>query len=454
MSFNQFLSILFARKFIFIFTLLITVGSTVAISLVLPKQYEASTSIIFNSKGVDPISGNNLPVSMMPGYIATQVEVLNSQKVALKVVEKLSLFTNPVFVESYTKSKNANADIRIWLSDLLLSNLDVSPSREASIVTISYTSSSPEFSAVVANAFAEEYINTNIELKVEPARKAAQWFDVQVKSLKADVAEAQQKLTEYEKEKGILSSDSRFDVETARLNQLTTAQLQSEEQLFDLKTKIDAVKTGEIKQADTELLNSSVINSLKVKLSQAEANFAELRQRLSRNHPDYKSASAELSSLRWRFKKEVDNVQAQLQESAKREEKRLIELTEKVDLQKQKLLALNADLDKQEVLSRDVDVAKQVLSAAMERMSKITLEGQVDQADVSVLNQATPPSKHAKPNLIINTILSVFLGTILAIAFSILFELMNRKVRSKSDIEAALNIPVLSEISKFKPLKN
>lgn len=453
MTFNQLLSILNARKLTLILTFLITVGAVVSLSLVLPKKYDASTSIIFNAKAVDPISGFNLSANMLPGYIATQVNVINSRKVALKVVEKLSLHTNPVFIDAFAKSANSQGNIRVWLADLILNDLQVIPSREASIVTIQYTSNSPDFSAAVANTFAEEYINTNIELKVEPARKAAEWFDGQVQLLKANVENAQKKLTEYEKEKGILFSDSRYDVETTRLNQLTTAQLQSEEQLFDLKAKISAVKTGKIQETDTELLNSSVVNSLKVQLSQAEANFAEIQQRLSKNHPDYKSASAEIASLRWRFKKEIDNVQAQLDESARREEQRYKELSEKVTLQKQRLLELNEDLYRRETLSRDVDVAKQVLSATMERMSQISMEGQVDQADVAILNQAVPPTQHSKPNLIKNTILSIFLGGILATVLALLLELLNRMIRSKSDLEDSLGIPVLTELTKIKPNK-
>lgn len=453
MSFNQLISILKARKLSLLFTFVLTVSAVVALSIVLPKKYEATTSIIFNAKGVDPVSGYDLPASLLPGYIATQVNVISSRRVALKVVEKLGLFTNPAFTESYAKSTEGQGDLRVWIADLLLNDLQVMPSREASIVAIQFTSNSPAFSAQIANTFAEEYINTNIELKVEPAKKATEWFNGQVQILKLDVEKAQKQLTDYEREKEILFSDSRYDVETARLSQLTTAQLQSEEQLFDFKTKISAVDDGKLKETEAELLDSVILNSLKVQLSQAEANFAELRQRLSKNHPDYKAASAELGSLRWRFKKEVENVQAQLNESANREEQRLQELTEKVAEQKLRLLALNEDLQKREVLARDVEVAKQVLSTTMEKMSQMSMIGQVDQADVAILNQAVPPTQHSKPNLTKNTILSIFLGGILATVLALLLELLNRMIRSKSDLEDSLGIPVLSEITKIKPKK-
>lgn len=449
MNISQLLSILYAQKKIIFFTLLVTIGTTLVVSLILPKQFEATTTIIFDAKGVDPVSGYSTPTNMMPGYIETQVNVISSKRVGMKVAEALGLQTNPAYVEAFAKASDGRGDIRAFIAESLLNNLTVEPSRQGSIITISYTSTSPDVAAVVANEFAEQYINTNIELKVEPAQKAAEWLRGQVETLKLNVATAQQKLTDYERQKGILFNDSRFDVERARLNQLTTAQLQSEEKLFDLRAKINAIKQGQLTQANEELVDDPVVNNLKVQLSTAEANFAEIGQRLSENHPDYKSAQAEVKSLQDRYKQELGTVAAKLNESAEREEKRLAELTTKVESQRQKLLSFNEDLNQQEVLARDVEVAKQVLSVAMERMRQSFLEGQVEQSDVAVLNPAITPMQHSKPRLVINLILAVFLGGLLALVFALISEFLNRIVRTKADLEEFLDIPVLAEIPKF-----
>lgn len=450
MSFNQFISIIKARKLIVSLTLIITVSTTVLISLILPKQYESSTSLIYNTKGVDPVSGFNISPILLPSYIATQVNVIGSRKVALKVVEKLSLNTNPGFSEAFVEATEGQGDIRIWIADVLLEDLEATPSREGSIIWLNYTSTSPEFAAVVANTFAEAYIDTNIELKVEPAKQAAAWFQNQVDVLKKEVEVAQQKLTDYEKEKGILFDDRRFDVETARLTQLTTALIQSEEQLFDLKTKLSAVNKNDINESDIDLLDDALINQVKVQLTQMESKFAEVKQRLSENHPEYKSTSAELVSVKRRLQRELGTVKAKLEESVKREQKRVSELTDKIESQKARLLVFNADRVKREVLLRDVDVAKHILSGAMERMSQTSMEGQADQADVAILNQAVPPIEHSQPKLMINTILSMFLGSVLALAFALISELFDRRVRTKSDLEMSLGIPVVGEVSKIR----
>lgn len=91
MNFNLFLRILYARRKIIAMTLIITVLTTLVVSLLLPKTYKATTTLVLNYKGADPITGMPLPAQLLPGYMATQVDIINSRNVGLKVVDELKL---------------------------------------------------------------------------------------------------------------------------------------------------------------------------------------------------------------------------------------------------------------------------------------------------------------------------------------------------------------------------
>ncbi|MDP2707232.1 MAG: Wzz/FepE/Etk N-terminal domain-containing protein, partial [Burkholderiales bacterium] len=89
MNLQQFLLILRARYKLVILTLLGTVMATLVVSLILPKEYTATTSVVVDVKSPDPIIGMMLPGMTTPGYMATQIDIIQSDRVAQRVVTLL-----------------------------------------------------------------------------------------------------------------------------------------------------------------------------------------------------------------------------------------------------------------------------------------------------------------------------------------------------------------------------
>ena len=119
MSFDQFLSILRARKWVALAVLLGVVGLTVAVSLLLPKKYTGTASVVIDAKP-DPVSALGLPVSATPGFMATQVDILQSERVALRVIRDLKLLDNPQLRQQWQEDTQGQGTIEQWLSAVLL----------------------------------------------------------------------------------------------------------------------------------------------------------------------------------------------------------------------------------------------------------------------------------------------------------------------------------------------
>ena len=137
MNLLQFFLILKARYKVIIVTFLVTVISATVVTLLLPKSYSATTSLLMNYKGMDPVTGVILPAQLMPGYMATQVDIIQSRNIALKVVEQLGLAKSEQAQEQFQEATQGKGDINNWLADLLLKKLDVRPSKESSVIEIS-----------------------------------------------------------------------------------------------------------------------------------------------------------------------------------------------------------------------------------------------------------------------------------------------------------------------------
>ena len=442
MNFTQFLLILNARKWIILGVLLLTVAVTTAVSLWLPKEYTAATTLIVDSKSKDPFTGQLLPSQMFPGYMATQIDVIKSQNVAAKVVRDLKLVDAPGTREQFIEATKGEGDINQWLGDLLLQKLDVEPSRESSVINIAFTATDPRFAAAMANAFAKTYIETSLELRLAPLKQTAVWFDQQIVQLREKLDQAQQNLNAYQREKGIVESEERLDVETRRMADLAGQMVAAQSASYDASSRTrDSASMPEV-------INNPVVQGLKAQVAQGEGKLAELANRVGANHPDFIRLQAEVNSYKAKLANELNTATRGVGATAGAARQRFNELSAAFERQKAKVLELKQQREEGTLLARDLENAQRIYDSALQRYGQSRMEAQSTQTDVAVLNPAVPPTKHSKPRVFLNILLSVFLGSLLGVGTGFLVELLDRRVRSGQDIAAGLEIPVLAEVSK------
>lgn len=447
---SQFLLILRARKRILLLTLLLTVAATLAISLILPKTYQASSTLLLNYKGIDPLTGMTMPGQLLPGYIATQIDIIGSKNVALRVVDQLELAKNPAVVAQFNDATGGRGAPRDWLADALLKRLDVVPSRESSVVEVSFKGSDPRFAAAVANAFADQYQRVSVALKSDPMRRIAAYYDAQARTLRDDLERAQSRLSKYQQDNGIVSVDSRLDVESNRLNDLSTQLVAAQGQASEAAARRRLAQGGAPAQSP-DIASNPLIQNLRVGLGGAEARLAELGQRLAPNHPQYRSAKAEADKLRRDLGEQIGLLSRGVGDNARILGQHEGAIRVELAAQKARVLQLNRARDEAGVLARDVENAQRAFDVAAQRLAQTRIEGQAEQSDIAVLNPAVAPIEAASPRVLLNTALALFLGAMLGLGFCLLAEMLDRRVRGATDLSELLGIPVLGVIAWRAP---
>lgn len=452
MNFHQFLLVLRARKWILITTLALTVGATLVVSLLLPKTYKGTASVLMNYKGVDPLTGMTMPGQLLPGYIATQIDIITSKNVALRVVDQLKLAQSPAVVAQFEEATDGVGNVRDWLADLLLTKLEILPSRESSVVDISFKGSDPQFVAAVANAFADEYQKVSILLKADPMKKASGYFTEQTKVLRDNLEVAQSRLSKYQQEHGIVSVDNRLDVESNRLNDLSAQLVAAQGQAMEARSRQRAAQ-GASGAESPDVSANPLVQNLKLSLATAETKLAEIGQRLGLNHPQYESARAEVQRLRAELRDNTVATSNSVGNNADILSAREQSVRTALAEQKSKVLELNRTRDEMNVLQKDVESAQRAFDVTSQRLAQTRIEGQAEQSDIALLNPAVPPIKPAGPKVLLNTALSLFLGSLLGVGFTLLAEMLDRRVRSESDLSELLQLPVLGSIAWTEPAR-
>jgi polysaccharide biosynthesis transport protein len=442
MNLQQFLRVLRARKFVVLLTLSTTVAVTVALSLLLPAQYKATTAVLVDVKSPDPIAGVVLPALIMPGYMATQVDIIASDRVARKVVKTLRLAQSPQVQQDWQDTTQGKGDIEVWLAELLQKKLDVKPSRESNVISITYKATDPGLAAAVANTFAQAYIETNIELKVEPARQYAGWFEGRSKELRGNLEKAQARLIAYQQEHGIVASDERLDTETIKLNELQ-GQL-----VLVLSQNADSSSKRASGGGDTlpEVMQSGVVQQLKSDIARNEAKLQDMAGNLGANHPQYQRAESELAMLKQKLAEETRRVSSAIDTAGRISKGKEGEIRASIETVKKRILDLKKGRGEIGVLMQEVETAQKAYDAVSLRVNQSNLESQTQQTNVAVLSPAVEPVDPSFPKLFLNIALAIFLGTMLGIGAALLRELVDRRIRSREDIEQMLNLNVLAEL--------
>jgi chain length determinant protein EpsF len=447
MTFSQFLSILKARWVSALMVLVLTVGTTVGVSLVLPKNYTASAAVVLDVRSPDPIAGMVLGAMAMPAYMATQVDIIQSDRVAQRVVQGLRLTENAQTRAEWLEATGGQGNFEAWVAELLKKKLDVKPSRESNVVNVSYTSPDPRFAAALANAFVKAYMDVSIGLRVSPAKQYNEFFDARAKELREALEQSQAKLTTFQKTSGILATDERFDIETQRLNELSS-QLVALQALSAESGSRNAQARGSQADQLQDVLGNPVVAGLRADLSRQEARLQELNARLGDAHPQVVELRANIAELNTRLQTESNRVSGSVGVTNTINKQREGEIRASLEAQRAKVLALKQQRDEASVLMKEVETAQRAYDQVVARASQTSLESQNTQTNISVLTPATEPADHSSPKLLLNTLLSVFLGTLLAVGFALVRELMDRRVRSPQDLVEALGLPVLGALPK------
>ena len=455
MNLYQFLSALRARFGVFTLLLFVTVAAATTVSLLLPKTYTATVSLLLDTKEEQSLS-NVLRPLVLPqeraSYMQTQLDIISSEKVARKVVQDLKLAQGPMALKAAERLAGKGGSIEDALIEGLLKGLKVETS-QSSVIQVSFSSPEPAYSAAVANGFGKGYIETMLELRVEPAQKAAAWFDEQLKSLRANLEEAQARLTDYHQRHGIVSADERGDVENTRLAVLSDQVGRAQERTSEWKSRQQQARAvlerGGSPDRMPEILDNAFIQRLKEDLLHGEAKLQELATNYGPNYPQYRRQVSENESLREKLDAEMKKIVTGFESSALQSRQREADARGAMAAQRERVLNLKESRNELTVLRRNVESAERAYDTAMQRSVVSQVDSRANQTNVIVLNPATSPRKHAWPKITLNIALSIVVGTILGVVMVTLLETLDRRVRSRGDLE--LDVPLLAVLNEHQP---
>ncbi|MDQ2736765.1 MAG: chain length determinant protein EpsF, partial [Pseudomonadota bacterium] len=372
-------------------------------------------------------------------YMATQIEILKSERVASRAVKLLGVERSAAAVAQWREATKAKIPLERYFADVLEKGLNVEPARGSNVLNLSFSAPDAVFAQAAANAFAQAYMDVSVELRVAPARQSASFLDEQSKALRATLEQAQSKLSKYQQSKGIVVSDERLDQENARYNALITQLAIAQAERVDTSTR-QRNSGGEM---SPDVLQSPAIQGLKSQLAGAETKLTEISNVVGRNHPSRLALDAQIKELRQQLADETRRVAGSASVSNRGSSQKVGELQAMVDAQKKQLLSLRSDHDQIAVYQRDVEAAQRAYDTVAQRLGQLNLEGQNNQANTRLLSPAVEPLEPSRPKILLGIVASLLGGLAAGCLAALALEARDRRVRTPEDLIVMAGVPVI-----------
>ena len=431
----------------------ITVVALIALSFgfikLLPKQYSATATLIFNYENKDVLANREFPAGQAGTYIPTQVELILSRVVLDPVAQRLRLTTDPYFVRGFQGSPSALNEI---VTNNLHDSLTVTPGTGGQLLYISASSKDPERAAEIANAVADEYLKQERERTNAPAAERAARYSKQLEELRAKTIQAQDRVTEFRQQNGltdIAGPDGGGDSESAAVRDLQEKLQAAQNQRRELESKqISGTATTDA------VLDSGAVSALRAKLVTEEGQMADLRATLGPKHPQVLQLESEMAATRKALANEVQSLSnsgsLQLQRARELEARYRTAL----EAERTRLLERRGLQDTGAKLMLELQSAQANYRRALDGFDQIVFASAGNYADVSLISRADPPPKPTKPNKAKLFMMAIAMSFGIALVWPFGYELfVNRRLRCRDDMERGFGIPVIAEFGPCTALQ-
>ncbi len=474
---------------------LISVLLAIVITVLTKPVYEAAATIELNKSsggsldlGIQDIMSQQLS----PGGDSlltdqqTETAILKGDSLALEVIQRLGLASQPPFTPKSVDSTEKGIPLeeaprtRTRLLGLFEKSLKVNPVRGTRLIQVVYESHDPQQAARIANAIIDSYKNQYLQSHYNATSEASDWLTKQLSELKKNVEDSEKKLTDFEKESGILSlnlmqtgtgNDStgegqihsvviqKLDALNSELTTAETNRIEKEAIYHLVQTSNDDVVLGLGNDPLALQSNSMVLtqggglsnlqqlrqqqNELKINIAQASATYGA-------NNRHLKELQTELNAIDEQIHQELQEIIKRAQADFQLAQKTEDEIRRRFDEEQAEASKLNEKTVEFAVLSQEAYSRKKLYEDLYTKLQEANVSAGLKATNVTVVDPARSQSIPIRPKLASNIALGMLFGILIGISTAYVAESLDRTVSDPLEVEEITGRPVIGVIPNFE----
>ena len=460
---KAYVQVVVSRKWmvlIFAGTLTALVGIGTAMQ---PKVFIAKASVLVGREAPRLLTFDPLPQERTRDrdYLRTQGAILTSQSHLQKVIRRLmreGFYGPPPQQLDETKVEN--------LAVGLQQRVKVITVEDNQVVQISVEGAVADRVALIANAVAEEYVQSGVDQKSAMAGQAVTWLRGRLEDARVELDRAQSQLREYKDKEQITGPDENDPLSAMSIIRLNDDYVTARVQRIGMENRIEALKRARAASrgaATTQSIDDEVKKLMRATLTKeyldAQMQLKDLSQRYSPEHPDVITLRSKAERIQNELKGldepempgldpatvpsgNLADMQAEYNQLRSREQA----LAQALAAHREQSQNLSRTAVSYALLKQNVELKKQTYGDLQSKLNDATLSGELKSTTIQILDRALVPKFPAEPQPVRNLLIAVPLGLVLGVGLAFLLETLDKRVKSPQDVARHLNLSLLTVI--------
>lgn len=440
-------------------------------TLLMTPRYTATSTIEISreSNQVTNFQGVERETSVADQeFYQTQYGLLQARTLAERVATQLQLIDDPEFFDRFDVSQDSppfqqvngrylatgRAERQRIAGEVLLRNLEVEPTRLSRLVGIAFTSPDPAFSARVANSWAENFIEINLERRVQATSYGRNLLQRELAQAQERLDESQRNLVNYATDQRIITIPNQGGGEGAASERSIVA-----DELAALSSSLSQATAERIqiearyRQAggpgvSAEALRNPAINSLRQRRAELAAEYQRLMVQFEPEYPPAQAIQSQINQLDRSIAGEENRVSGSLLADYRQAQAREAGLQARVAQVENNFLDVRRRSIQYNIFQQEVNTNRALYDGLLQRYQEIGVAGGVGVNNISVVDTADVPQAPSSPRLFLNLALALLVGLGLGAVAALILEQMDEAIADPAEVERRLGLALLGSVPR------
>src|SRR6266481_4953302 len=455
--------ILRKRKWVVLASFAIVFALSVIATMNATRLYQATAKVAIFPENPNALGFKDMETSS-PDYeyeatLETQVAILRSNALAIKVIDAMRLYRDPRFTaipgplpdaSMPGSSMQPDPAQAAGLLGEFRGGLTVQLVPSSRLIQISYTHPDPRFATEIANTLVKTFIEENFKTKYNSVTQTSEWLAKELADLQLKVQTSEEKLVRYQKDHSILGVDEKQNIVTAKLDELnkelTAAQTDRIQKEADYKLAMAADPASFTRTTPGERNPSGLLDKLREKEAELDTQYAQATTQFGSGYPKVTELSNQLKQVREAIEAEKTKMRDRLRDEYLAALQREDLLASAFNQQKQEANHLNESAIEYTVLKRDAETNRQLYQDLLQKLKEAGVSAGLRSSNIRVVDIARTPTYPIAPNAQRNLVLGFLLGLSLGIGLALVLESFDTTVRNMDELSEISTLPALGTI--------